>query len=67
MTAPIQTLSQTVQNFWFAVTGHNTPANQKAVLHDPAAQRAHDLDDPFFDERVQMRVADVIAHAAAKH
>ena len=33
-------------------------------LHDPAASRPHDLDDPFFDPKVQKRVADIIAAAA---
>lgn len=36
------------------------------LLHDPAASRPHDLDDPFFDAAVQRRVADVIAGAARK-
>jgi len=35
------------------------------VVHDPAAARAHDLDDPFFDEKIQNRIGDVIA--GAKH
>ena len=38
----------------------------KVLLHDPAAARAHDLDDPFFDPKVQRRVADLIAGAAGK-
>lgn len=57
----------TVLNFWHAVSGHSRPTVQKAVLHDPAAQRPHDLDDPYFDENVQMRMADVIAHAVERH
>ena len=32
-------------------------------VHDPAAQRPHDLDDPFFDATVQKRVGHVIADA----
>ena len=36
------------------------------LLHDPAASRPHDLDDPFFDAAVQRRMADVIAGAATK-
>lgn len=50
-----------------------TPANKGEpmpksgeLLHDPAASRPHDLDDPFFDAAVQRRVADVIAGAARK-
>jgi hypothetical protein len=38
----------------------------RVVLHDPAAQRAHDLDDPFFDGKVQTLMAEVIADAAQK-
>jgi len=36
----------------------------KVILHDPAALRPHDLDDPFFDPNVQKRVAEIIAGAA---
>jgi len=32
-------------------------------VHDPAAQRPHDLDDPFFDAKVQKRVGRLIADA----
>ncbi len=35
----------------------------ETVLHDPAAARPHDLDDPYFDPKVQERFADVIAHS----
>jgi hypothetical protein len=56
-----------VLNFWNAVSGHSRPTVQKVVLHDPAARRPHDLDDPFFDENVQIRMADVIADAAERH
>jgi hypothetical protein len=34
------------------------------VDHDPAADRPHDLDDPFFDAKVQRRVAEALAAAA---
>lgn len=46
------------------------PSDQKApnvpsvIVHDPEADKAHDLDDPFFDRNVQSRIADVIAHAS---
>jgi hypothetical protein len=36
------------------------------VFHDPGSQKPHDLDDPFFDKRVQERIADVISSAAQK-
>jgi hypothetical protein len=40
------------------------PAVPPVIVHDPEAQKAHDLDDPFFDRNVQSRIADVIAHAS---
>lgn len=36
------------------------------VFHDPASDKPHNLDDPFFDKRVQERIADVISSAARK-
>jgi hypothetical protein len=68
MLGPIYTMSQAVRSFWSAVTGHRPSARTPpaVMLHDPAAQRAHDLDDPFFDENVQIRMADVIAGAGHK-
>jgi hypothetical protein len=38
----------------------------EVVIHDPDAERPHDLDDPFFDRTIQERVAKVIADAAQK-
>jgi hypothetical protein len=57
---------QTVRNLWSAVIGQSEPAAPDVVIHDPAAQRAHDLDDPFFDDKVQTRIADVIASTGNK-
>ena len=62
-------LAQTVRDFWFAMTGR--PSARKAsrpevIVHDPGAERPHDLDDPFFDPKVQSRIASVIADNAAK-
>ena len=42
------------------------PALHEIVVHDPAAQEPHDLDDPFFDQEVQQRVASVIARGATR-
>lgn len=57
-----------VRSFWSAVTRRRpSPQVPKVVRHNPAARRPHDLDDPFFEENVQIRVADVIAHAGRKH
>ena len=60
-------LAQALRKFWAQLIGPGrqpprTPA-PSVIVHDPAAQRAHDLDDPFFDEKVQTRMANVIAHA----
>lgn len=53
---------QTMRKFWSSLTGRAEPMKPPQVLvHDPAAQRAHDLDDPFYDNEVQSRIADVIA------
>jgi hypothetical protein len=63
-------LVQKVRGFWFAITrqkqSHRAETSPEVILHDPAAQRPHDLDDPFFDPKVQSRMAGVIAKNAAK-
>jgi hypothetical protein len=68
MPGPIQSLFQTLRQLW-ASPGAAAPADAKhpdVIVHDPAAQAPHDLDDPFFDGRVQSRMADVIANAGQK-
>ena len=62
-------LTQTFRDWWHALTGR--PAEPAAplpevIVHDPEAERPHDLDDPFFDPQVQSRIADVIANNAKK-
>jgi hypothetical protein len=61
-------LVQTVRDFWCSITGQQ-PARESSkpevVVHDPGAQRPHDLDDPFFDPRVQSRIANIISDNAA--
>jgi hypothetical protein len=42
------------------------PAKPAVVVHDPAASKPHDLDDPFFDRKVQERIGAAIAKAARK-
>jgi len=62
-------LSQSLQMLrsWLTPPSEATPPNSPEVMvHDPAAKRAHDLDDPFFDDKVQARMADVIAGAGHK-
>ena len=51
---------------WTALVGavFRRPARIPGVLvHDPAADRPKNLDDPFHDARAQERVGDVIARA----
>jgi hypothetical protein len=63
-------LAQTIRHLWFAVTGQDTarkPASPEVIVHDPVAAGPHDLDDPFFDPKVQSRMAGVIADSAKKH
>ena len=57
---------QWLQKLWSTLTGKSEPAPSAVIVHDPAAQRAHDLDDPFFDDKVQTRIADVISGAGQK-
>jgi hypothetical protein len=57
---------QWLRKLWSALTGKSVPAVPAVIVHDPAALRAHDLDDPFFDDKVQTRMADVISGAGHK-
>jgi hypothetical protein len=71
MARGVRMISQTIRALWHAVTGGKrvAPATHPrtgVILHDPAAQRPHDLDDPFFDPAVQARAAELIARAARK-
>lgn len=60
-------ISDLVQNLWASVAGGQPrKALPEVIVHDPEAKLPHDLDDPFFDRRVQSRMADVIAHSADK-
>lgn len=55
-----RTLSDWLRRLWSgdADGRSDVPA---VIVHDPAAEAPHDLDDPFFDRGVQARMADVIA------
>lgn len=69
MPGPIDRLFQSLRQLWSSPASDAAPANPEhpeVIVHDPAAQGPHDLDDPFFDNRVQSRIADVIAHAGQK-
>jgi hypothetical protein len=63
-------LAQTIRHFWFTLTGQDSvreAAPPEVIVHDPGAAAPHDLDDPFFDPKVQSRMAGVIADNAKKH
>jgi hypothetical protein len=62
---PFHWFSRIAGRTWGTNKGESMPKSGE-LLHDPAASRPHDLDDPFFDAAVQRRVADVIAGAARK-
>jgi hypothetical protein len=53
---------------WRAVAGQKAkpPSSPRVVLHDPGAERPHDLDDPFHDQEVQARMGKAISTAARK-
>ena len=62
-------LALTIRHFWLAMTGQDLvqgPALPEVIVHDPGAERPHDLDDPFSDPKVQLRMARVIANSAKK-
>lgn len=58
-------LSQAVRKYWFKLTGrkHSYQKHPEVFLHDPGAERPHDLDYPFYDPKVQARVGDTISKA----
>ena len=63
-------LVHAIRHFWSAMTGQDAvagPASPEVIVHDPGAERPHDLDDPFFDPKVQSRMAGVIASNAKKN
>ena len=66
----IRPMLQAIRRFRMAATGQKSPyphlTAREAVVHDPAAQQPHDLDDPYFDPKVQRRFADVISNAMLK-
>jgi hypothetical protein len=62
-------LPQTLRKLWSRIAGDSPRVEvpkADVIVHDPGAMRAHDLDDPFFDDDVQARMADVIAGHAQK-
>ena len=66
----MRSIAQTIRHCWSAIMGRDAvrePAAPEVVIHDPGAERPHDLDDPFFDPKVQSRMAGVIADNAKKN
>jgi hypothetical protein len=52
---PVHALAQKVRKLWSAAKGKSEPAAPAVIVHDP-----------FFENNVQKRVADVIAGAGRK-
>jgi hypothetical protein len=50
---------------WSAIL-RRKPAKPAVIVHDPAASKPHDLDDPLFDRKVQGRIGAAIAKAVRK-
>jgi hypothetical protein len=55
---------------WSAIAGGDRarPAERGAgvVVHDPAARKAQNLDDPFLESAAQKRVGDLIARSVRR-
>jgi len=49
---------------WSAIVRREPKA--AVIVHDPAASKPHDLDDPLFDRKVQERIGAAIAKAVRK-
>ena len=48
---------------WSTIAG-SCSSRSAVIVHDPAAWRPHDLDDPFFERKVQEGIGRAIAEAA---
>jgi hypothetical protein len=59
---------QALKDLWLSLIGgaHEPKEEPRVVLHDPSADKPHDLDDPFHDPQVQSRMAATISNAVAK-
>jgi hypothetical protein len=62
MSGILYSLSLLGHRLWGTLSKRERPP--VVVEHNPAADRPHDLDDPFFDVKVQRRVAEALAAAA---
>ena len=65
----MQNLIRSIRDWWHGAAGDalRTPAPREVIVHDPGAERPHDLDDPFLDPAVQSRIGGMIADKAAKN
>jgi hypothetical protein len=54
------------QKLWSVIVGPRS-SRPEVIVHDPASSKPHDLDDPFFEGRVQEQVGQAIASAAQKN
>ncbi len=61
-------LTRALRSMWAAIGGQKPPVRKtpELMLHDPASERPQDLDDPFIDGDVQLRMAQVIANSVEK-
>jgi hypothetical protein len=66
--SPAHSLIRAARHMWSAVIRRTragkTDRIPGVIVHDPDAQKARNLDDPFLDAKAQDRVAELIAQAA---
>ena len=58
--------SETFRLLWSNAPGNPAGKARPVILHDPAAHRPQDLDDPFLDQKVKERIAETIAKSVRK-
>jgi hypothetical protein len=64
---PLRLMSRIGRQVWTLLAARSLVRRpSSALLHDPAASCPHDLDDPFFDPKVQERVAHLLVGATRK-
>jgi hypothetical protein len=61
-------VSHTVMRFWnfFMCSVRVRPRGAEVIVHDPAAQKAQNLDDPFLDPETQRRVGKLIGDSSSQ-
>ena len=60
-----ESTSSVLHTLWSAIAGQRA-ARHDVIVHDPDASKPHDLDDPFFDRKVQERIGAAISRAVRK-